>query len=149
MPDFLYSTRLVYKILPTNPVACKLAFNTLYTSHLRYTVLCGAAFFFFPHTDLGQKAVFHSFARKIALIQNSGRSKHALPLHNKYRIDQVHEENSIISRTVQWEQSAPMWYARQWWAFSEKNIPKLPTFDKCRRIWTELHLFQVWGSFPK
>ena len=52
---------------------------------------------FFYHTDLGQKAVFHSFARKIALIQNSGRSKHALFLHNKYRIDQVHEENSIIS----------------------------------------------------
>ena len=31
----------------------------------------------FYHTDLGQNAVFHNFAKQIALIQYSGRSKHA------------------------------------------------------------------------
>ena len=32
----------------------------------------------FYHTDLGQNEVFHNFAIQIALIQYSGRSKHAL-----------------------------------------------------------------------
>ena len=31
----------------------------------------------FYHTDLGQNAAFHNFAIQIALIQYSGRSKHA------------------------------------------------------------------------
>ena len=31
----------------------------------------------FYYTDLGQNAVFHNFAIQIALIQYSGRSKHA------------------------------------------------------------------------
>ena len=31
----------------------------------------------FHRTDLGQNAVFHNFAIQIALIQYSGRSKHA------------------------------------------------------------------------
>ena len=31
----------------------------------------------FYHTDLGQNTVFHNFAIQIALIQYSGRSKHA------------------------------------------------------------------------
>ena len=31
----------------------------------------------FNHTDLGQNAVFHNFPIQIALIQYSGRSKHA------------------------------------------------------------------------
>ena len=31
----------------------------------------------FYHTDLGQNAVFHNFAIQIALVQYSGRSKHA------------------------------------------------------------------------
>ena len=31
----------------------------------------------FYHTDLGQNAVFHNFEIQIALIQYSGRSKHA------------------------------------------------------------------------
>ena len=31
----------------------------------------------FHRTDLGQNAVFHTFAIQIALIQYSGRSKHA------------------------------------------------------------------------
>ena len=34
-PDFLYSTSLLYKILPTNVMACKPAFYTFYTSHMR------------------------------------------------------------------------------------------------------------------
>ena len=34
----------------------------------------------FYHTDLGQNAVFHNFATQIALIQYSGRSKHAWAL---------------------------------------------------------------------
>ena len=32
----------------------------------------------FYHTDLGQNAVFYNFAIRIALIQYSGRSRHAL-----------------------------------------------------------------------
>ena len=32
----------------------------------------------FYHTDLKQNVVFHNFAIQIALIQYSGRSKHAL-----------------------------------------------------------------------
>ena len=31
----------------------------------------------FYHTDLRQNAVFHNFSKQIALIQYSGRSKHA------------------------------------------------------------------------
>ena len=67
----------------------------------------------FYHTDLGQNlfffalfeansAVFYNFARKIALIQYPGRSKHALclPLHNNYSIYHIikrfHEENSVM-----------------------------------------------------
>ena len=55
----------------------------------------------FYHTDLGQNAVFHSYARQIALIQYSGRSKHALPCTTNNRNDHIikrfHEENSVIS----------------------------------------------------
>ena len=98
-------------------------------------------FFFFYHTDLGQKAVFHSFARKIALIQNSGRSKHALPLHNKYRIDQVHEENSIISGLFNENNLLLCGMRDNDELLAKKKIPKSPTygqpvltFDKCRRI---------------
>ena len=36
--------------------------------------------YYFYHTDLGQNAVFHNFATQIALIQYSGRSKHAWAL---------------------------------------------------------------------
>ena len=41
----------------------------------------------FYHTDRGQNAVFHNFAIQIALIQYSGRSKHALakPLKKKFQ----------------------------------------------------------------
>ena len=34
----------------------------------------------FHHTDLQQNAVFHNFAIQIAVIQYSGRSKHAWAL---------------------------------------------------------------------
>ena len=71
---FLRSTSLLYKILPTNLVACKPTFYTIYTSHLRWNSTMRYCFY---HTDLGQNAVFHNFATKIALIQYSGRSKHA------------------------------------------------------------------------
>ena len=35
-PNFLRSTSLLYKILPTNLGACKPTFYTIYTSHLRW-----------------------------------------------------------------------------------------------------------------
>ena len=63
---------------------------------------------FFFYTDLGQillffalflktctSAVFHNFARQIALIHYSGRSKHALPLHNK-------SQNWLHYKTFSW-----------------------------------------------
>ena len=67
-PNFLHSTNLVNQ-----------HFILLYiTSEVNSTMRrC------FYHTDLGQNAVFYNFASQIALIQHSGRSKHALPLHNK------------------------------------------------------------------
>ena len=73
-PNFLRSTSLLYKILPTNLGACKPTFYTIYTSHLRWNSTMRHCFY---HTDLGQNAVFHNFAIQIALIQYSGRSKHA------------------------------------------------------------------------
>ena len=60
--------------LPTNLGACKPTFYTFYTSHLRWNSTMRRCFY---HTDLGQNAVFHNFAIQIALIQYSGRSKHA------------------------------------------------------------------------
>ena len=71
---FLRSTSLLYKILPTNLGACKPTFYTIYTSHLRWNSTMRHCFY---HTDLGQNAAFHNFAIQIALIQHSGRSKHA------------------------------------------------------------------------
>ena len=43
-------------------------------SHLRWNSTMRRCFY---HTNLGQNAVFHNFAIQIALIQYSGRSKHA------------------------------------------------------------------------
>ena len=60
-------TRLLYKILPTNPWMCKLTFFTFYTSDRRWNNTI-------YHTNLGQNAVFHNFSRQIALSQYSGRS---------------------------------------------------------------------------
>ena len=66
---------LLCKILPTNLGAYKPTFYIIYTSYLRWNSSMRHCFY---HTDLGQKAVFHNFAIQIALIQYSGRSKHAL-----------------------------------------------------------------------
>ena len=80
-------------------MACKPAFNTFYTSHLRYTVLCGAVLFvcFFIIQTSDRKQFFTVLQDKL----HSFKIQHALPLHNKYRIDHIikrfHEENSIIS----------------------------------------------------
>ena len=92
---FLCFTNFIYKILPKSLMACKPAFYIFHTSHLRYTVLWGAVFLYRSRTDFAlfcpnetytyTSAVFHNFARQIpaALIQYSGRSKQAPPLHNK------------------------------------------------------------------
>ena len=59
-------------------MACKAAFYTfqLYiTSEVNTMRRCQEC-----DTDLGQNVVFHKFARQIALIQCSGRSKHALSI---------------------------------------------------------------------
>ena len=45
------STSLLYKISPTSLVACKPAFYTFYTSHLRYTVLHVRCAVFFIQTS--------------------------------------------------------------------------------------------------
>ena len=71
---FLRSTSVLYKILPTSLGTGKPTFYTFYTSHLRWNSTMRRCFY---HTDLGQNAVFHNFAIQIALIQYSGRSKHA------------------------------------------------------------------------
>ena len=84
--------------LANNLVACKAAFYTFHsyiTSEVNSTMrTC------FCKTDLGQNAVFHNFARQIALIQYSGQSKHARHLHNKLKnwhfIKHFREENSIM-----------------------------------------------------
>ena len=73
-PNFLLSTSLVYKILPTNLGVCKPTLYTIYISHLRWTSTMRHCFY---HTDLEQNAIFHNFAIQIALIQYSGRPKHA------------------------------------------------------------------------
>ena len=73
-PNFLRSISLLYKILPTSLGTCKPTFYTFYTSHLRWNSTMRRCFY---HTDLGQNAVFHNFEIQIALIQYSGRSKHA------------------------------------------------------------------------
>ena len=73
-PNFLRSTSLLYKILPTSLGTCNPTFYTFYTSHLMWNSTMRRCFY---HTDLRQNAVFHNFAIQIALIQYSGRSKHA------------------------------------------------------------------------
>ena len=65
---------LFYKILPTSLGTCKPTFYTFYALHLRWNSTMRRCFY---HTGLGQKAVFHNFEIQIALIQYSGRSKHA------------------------------------------------------------------------
>ena len=50
------------------------AFILFTAAHLRWNSTMRRCFY---HTNLGQNAVFHNFAIQIALIQYSGRSKHA------------------------------------------------------------------------
>ena len=70
-PNFLRSTRLLYKILPTNFGVCKPTFYILFilTSHLRWNSTMRHCI---HHTDLGQNAVFHNFSRQIEPSQYSG-----------------------------------------------------------------------------
>ena len=65
-PNFLRSTSLINKILPTTLGACKPTLHTFYTLHLRWNSNMRRCFY---HTDLRQNAVFHNFSRQIALIQ--------------------------------------------------------------------------------
>ena len=58
-PNFLRSTSLLYKILPTSLGTCN---PTFYTSHLRWNSTMRRCFY---HTDLGQNAVFHNFPIQI------------------------------------------------------------------------------------
>ena len=67
-PIFLHSTGLLYKFLPTNLGVFKPTFYNFYTLHLRWNSSI-------YHTELGQNAVFHNFARQIARSQYSGRAK--------------------------------------------------------------------------
>ena len=66
---FLRLTGLLYKFFPTNLRVCKPTFHTLSVYHI-----WGETVRTIYHTVLGQNAVFHSFSRKIALSQCSGRS---------------------------------------------------------------------------
>ena len=68
--NFLRSTSLLCKILPTNLAACKPTFYTIYTSHVRWNSTMRHCLY---HTD--QKK---NFAIQIALIQyHEGRWKYA------------------------------------------------------------------------
>ena len=74
-PNLLRSTSLLYKILPTNLRACKPTFYTIYTSHLRWTVLWRTLFIIQTSDRMQYFTILqyklHSF------MQYSGRSKHA------------------------------------------------------------------------
>ena len=61
-PNFLLSTSLLYKLLPTSLGTCKPTFYTFYTWHLRWNSTMKRCFY---HTDLGQNAVSHNFATKL------------------------------------------------------------------------------------
>ena len=52
----------------------------------------------FYHTDLGHNAVFHNFAIQIALIQYSGRSKHAWAF--SYKTGKKKFQNHIYGHPV-------------------------------------------------
>ena len=76
------STSLLYKILPTNLMTCKPAFYILFIHHIWCKQYYQALFVY--RTDFRPELVFfyifHNFARQIALIYYSRRSKHALTL---------------------------------------------------------------------
>ena len=67
---------------------------------------------YFYHTDLGQQnAVFHNFAIQIAIIQYSGRSKHAWALAKPLK-----KKNSEIVYTASrfWLLQCQLWRAFEW-----------------------------------
>ena len=76
--NFLLSTSLLYKILPTNLGVCKPTFYTFYTSHLRWNSTI-------YHTDLVQNAVFHKFSRQIALSQYTFRTIYPVLLAKPFK----------------------------------------------------------------
>ena len=57
-------------------------YEALFFYH-KFFIDVGQNLFFFCPIETYNSAVFQNFARQIALIQYPGRSKHALPLHNK------------------------------------------------------------------
>ena len=147
---------LLYKFLPTNLVACKAAFYTfqLYIrSEVNTMRRC---------QELGQNVVFHKFARQIALIQCSGRSKHALPLHNKLK-------NWALCKTFSWREykfhdvgnfqsykSAPICGMQRNNGFLAKMLGKFPksTFLQARsHFWQapnlQCKLFRVWMNINR
>ena len=71
-PNFLRSTSLLCKILPTNLGACKPTSYTICTSHLRRNSAMRHCFY---QTDLGQNALFHNFAIQSALIKDDGSTR--------------------------------------------------------------------------
>ena len=70
-PNFLRSTSLLYKILPTNLGACKPTFYTICT-YLRWNSAMRHCSY---QTDLGQNALFHNFAIQSALIKDDGSKR--------------------------------------------------------------------------
>ena len=60
----------------------------------------------FYHTDLGQNAVFHNFATQIALIQYSGRSKHAWAFYTVKKISKIIYGQPVLTFAVRTVASA-------------------------------------------
>ena len=120
-PDFLCSTSFLYFTKYCLQIWwCVIQPFILFIHHIWGKQYYEALVFY--HTDLRQNAVFHNFARQITLNQYSGRSKHALPLHKKLRIDHIikrfHKENSIISGLLS-QNSLLLCDMEGKWAFSK------------------------------
>ena len=137
-PECLFSTSLLYKILPTNLVPCKLAVSTFYTCYLRYTVLWG--FFliqtshrfcsFLPYLNLYFCSFSHFFFFRSFWKHRRARSARTSCRFDLYRaglrdFEKIegmwtgywpHYETCSWREfhnvgTVQSKQYAPMWYA--------------------------------------
>ena len=72
-PNFLRSTSLINKILPTTLGACKPTLHTFYTLHLLWNSNMRRCFY---HTDLRQNAVFHISQDKLHSFSIQNRMKH-------------------------------------------------------------------------
>ena len=90
MPNFLRSTGLLYKFLPTNLRVCKPTLYTFCTSHLRWNSTI-------YHTDLGQNTVLHNSSRKIALSLCPGRSMILAKPFKKFPKSYPHGQPVLIS----------------------------------------------------